>query len=237
MEKEIISYEDLEKKVFYLELENKLLRNKVQYKDENILKFHIIFDNSTNAVFLSSVSGKIFAANPRACQLFGMSEKEICSEGTEILADPFSPGSLPENRIREKDGFFLGQMTFKRKNNTTFSCECINKIFHESPQSKLQSVTIREISEIIDNSLDWGTSDRFKSLFERHKAIMLITDPDTGRVVDANNSASEFYGYSRDEFRKMTIFDVNIWPPERIVGVINKAAEEKQNYFVVPLFV
>ncbi len=43
------------------------------------------------------------------------------------------------------------------------------------------------------------SEERFRKLFEEHSAIKLLIDPDTGKIVDANQSAVKFYGYSLNE--------------------------------------
>lgn len=50
--------------------------------------------------------------------------------------------------------------------------------------------------------------------FERHPDPMLIYDTGTLKVLEVNKSAENKYGYSRDEFRKLTIEDIR--PPEDI---------------------
>lgn len=50
---------------------------------------------------------------------------------------------------------------------------------------------------------------RYKSLFRDGKIPMLVIDPNSGNIVDANLEASEFYGHSIDELRLMTIADLN----------------------------
>ncbi|MBZ8182124.1 PAS domain S-box protein [Oscillatoria salina] len=50
---------------------------------------------------------------------------------------------------------------------------------------------------------------RFRSLFERHDAIMLLIDEETGTIVNANRAAEKFYGYAQEILRQMTIFNLN----------------------------
>lgn len=50
--------------------------------------------------------------------------------------------------------------------------------------------------------------------FEHHPNPMLIFDTDTLRILEVNESAVRKYGYSRDEFRQITIEDMR--PPEDI---------------------
>jgi len=37
----------------------------------------------------------------------------------------------------------------------------------------------------------------FRQMFERNRAVQLLLDPETGRILDANPAACEYYGYSR----------------------------------------
>ncbi|MDP8206150.1 MAG: response regulator, partial [Candidatus Electryonea clarkiae] len=41
---------------------------------------------------------------------------------------------------------------------------------------------------------------RFRSMFENHDAVMLILDGESGQIIEANQSAIDFYGYSHVEF-------------------------------------
>ena len=60
-----------------------------------------------------------------------------------------------------------------------------------------------------------GSEHRFHQMFEEHSAIMLMIEPHTGRIVDANNSAAQFYGYSLEQLRSMNISEINQLPPRR----------------------
>lgn len=44
-------------------------------------------------------------------------------------------------------------------------------------------------------------ADRYRTVFERHPAVMLLVDPDTATIVDANPAAAAFYGHARDHLR------------------------------------
>ncbi len=46
---------------------------------------------------------------------------------------------------------------------------------------------------------------RFRSMFESHAAVMLLVDPETGAIVDANPTAARFYGHSVSKLREMRI--------------------------------
>lgn len=55
---------------------------------------------------------------------------------------------------------------------------------------------------------------RYRDLFEINNAVMIIIDPDTGRIVDVNSAASRYYGYSKEELASLAITDINVSDPK-----------------------
>ena len=47
--------------------------------------------------------------------------------------------------------------------------------------------------------------DQFFEIFREHAAIMLLVEPDSGWILEANPAAELFYGYSREQFQKLNI--------------------------------
>ncbi len=50
---------------------------------------------------------------------------------------------------------------------------------------------------------------RYRSLFQNNRAVMLIIDPETRCIVDANPAAARFYGYGEAELRGMPLSRIN----------------------------
>ena len=78
------------------------------------------------------------------------------------------------------------------------------------------------------------SEERFRMMFERHNAVMLLIDPKTGSIEDCNMAASRFYGYSRDDLRALCIHDLNQLPAEEVTAEYGKAAAEERNHFEFP---
>jgi PAS domain S-box-containing protein len=51
------------------------------------------------------------------------------------------------------------------------------------------------------------TKDRYQNLFEQSGSAILILDPDSGHILNANQAASELSGYSTDALLRMNVFD------------------------------
>src|ERR1035437_8396277 len=49
---------------------------------------------------------------------------------------------------------------------------------------------------------------KFRLLFEEHPQPMWIFDAESQKILEANPAAAALYGYSRDEFRAMTLADI-----------------------------
>jgi PAS domain S-box-containing protein len=71
-------------------------------------------------------------------------------------------------------------------------------------------------------------------MFNEHDAVMLLIEPQTGAILDANPSAIAFYGYSKDELLSMHIQDINMLPAEEVKTLRAKALAKKQKYFAFP---
>ncbi|GAB6059074.1 hypothetical protein JCM31598_21910 [Desulfonatronum parangueonense] len=69
-------------------------------------------------------------------------------------------------------------------------------------------------------------------MFVRHGSIMLLIEEQTGEIIDANEAASDFYGYSRAQLRSMSIQQINIFSPEEIRREMEAATRQERNYFV-----
>ena len=73
---------------------------------------------------------------------------------------------------------------------------------------------------------------QIEDIIDNHGAIMLVIDPETGQILEANSSAEAFYGYSKAELNKMNISQINIFSDQKIKEEMSLAAQEKRNYFL-----
>ena len=90
-------------------------------------------------------------------------------------------------------------------------------------------ITVRKLAE---EALQ-ESEERFRKLFQDHSAVMLILDPDTINILDANHAASVFYGWSIDELKQMNLHEIADLPQEVLKSNIEKIAAAKQNEFAL----
>ena len=72
---------------------------------------------------------------------------------------------------------------------------------------------------------------RYRSLFESNHAIMLLIDPDTGKIIEANPAAVNFYGYPRETLLSMNINEINIVSREEIHREMSLVRNSQKRFF------
>ena len=75
---------------------------------------------------------------------------------------------------------------------------------------------------------------RMDAMFNEHEAIMLLIDPASGQILDANPSASSFYGYSKQELLSMNIEDINLLSKDEVAAKRQLTLNKSQNHFTFP---
>ncbi|HRX08049.1 MAG TPA: PAS domain S-box protein [Candidatus Limiplasma sp.] len=75
---------------------------------------------------------------------------------------------------------------------------------------------------------------RTQNMINNHQAVMLLLEPYSGAIIEANQAATEFYGYTKDELLSMSIQDINMLDKEEIRLLRLKILEKGRKYFTFP---
>lgn len=104
-------------------------------------------------------------------------------------------------------------------------------IFIISETADLVSIAIEK--SIVSTKLT-ESERRFRDFFEKNSSVMLIIEPNTGEIIDANQTAVQFYGYPHEILIKMKITDINMLPEEEVKQERMRALSEERSYFSFP---
>jgi PAS domain S-box-containing protein len=72
---------------------------------------------------------------------------------------------------------------------------------------------------------------RFRNLFQNNGSVMLLLDPETGEILDANQMAEAYYGYPLSALIGMPISRINLRPAQEVAVERELARREARNYF------
>ncbi|MBK9098650.1 MAG: PAS domain S-box protein [bacterium] len=93
--------------------------------------------------------------------------------------------------------------------------------------------TIIDISEMkkVHKELHYSQM-KYSSLFENAYSMMMIVDPETQIIIEANKAAADFYGYTLETLKKLHLSDISNRPHEELKSVVKKAMDFEINQFI-----
>jgi PAS domain S-box-containing protein len=105
------------------------------------------FENSMDAIMLTSADGRILTANPAACEMFGYTEGELIEAGKDGIVDKTDPNLKKLLDERQRIGKAKGEIRMIHKNGTVFPAEISSAIFNNNAGERRASIIIRNISD------------------------------------------------------------------------------------------
>ena len=134
---------------------------------ESETKYRAFFENSMDAILLTSPDGKILSANQASCDMFGYSEDELIELGRSAIVDRSDSRISVLLDKRKLKGKARGEVTFLRKDRTQIPVEISSAIFKNHEGSERTSMIIRDITERKRTEEALHESEQlYRSLFE-----------------------------------------------------------------------
>ena len=193
-------------------VEQVLLRNEdiAQHKQtakplqESERQARIIFMTSMDAIMLATPTGRVLAANPAGCAIFGRDEAEMQQLDRTALVDMTDPRLAPALAERARTGHFRGELTFIRKDGSKFPGEITSTRFEDEVGNCRTSLFIHDVTE------------RKRAEEQRtYLATVLANVPDAiisldnqSRIRSWNVHAEKMYGWAADEVMGRAIDEV-----------------------------
>ena len=73
----------------------------------------------------------------------------------------------------------------------------------------------------------------FRQMFERNTSVMLLLEPSTAQIVDANLAASLFYGYTLEQLKTMPITQLNSLPVKDVTDRLEHSMRKGGNHLII----
>ncbi|PKL83255.1 MAG: hypothetical protein CVV24_05845 [Ignavibacteriae bacterium HGW-Ignavibacteriae-3] len=75
------------------------------------------------------------------------------------------------------------------------------------------------------------SEQRYRRIFENSNAVLLLIDSETSKIVDANEAACKYYGYSHEAITSLGLESINMLPPDQLKNALSKARTKINNHF------
>lgn len=108
--------------------------------------YRFIFENSYDAIMLTSPDGTIHHANPAACEMFQRTEEEICKIGRSGIVDASDPRLMVALEQRAEKGKARAEFNCVRKDGSIFTVDCTSVLFKDENGETRTAVILRDMT-------------------------------------------------------------------------------------------
>lgn len=191
----IITLQDIDKE--------KQLEAKLEKQNE---VFQTVFNNSPIPKLLTDLEGNIIQANEEFCIMIGYNMEDICQKK---MVDIINPDDLPTLIMYQKKllhdplkSFELEKRFLHRSGKEVFTLTHTSILYdeHNNPiHYHIQAINIQGQKEAEFER------ERFRSILNQAGEAIIIADANSGEIIDFNHTACRTLGYSRAEFKGLSI--------------------------------
>ena len=202
---------------------------------ESELKYRNIFENIQDVYYESSLNGTILEISP---SILKVSKGQFTREdliGKSVF------GFYADSKVRDQVIHTISQYS----NIKDFEFDMINRegsVIPVAITAVLQKDdngnpvrivgNLRDVTQQKEAERSLRDSEMmYRSMFRDNKSVMYMMDPEDGRIVDVNQVATEFYGWSHEELCQMKISDINVLPEENVKQRIQEVLDIKNTKF------
>ena len=192
-------------------------------------RFEQLFDKVTNlSVQGYSADGKVIFWNKASEELYGFTKEEALGQKlTELIIPqemrPFVEKSVAE-MIRTGQQHPAEELELQRKDGTkvpVYSNHTILKLPGKQPELFCIDIDLRPQKRVEQNLKK--SEEKYRDLFNVSPLPLWIYELESLQIIDVNDTAQKHYGYSKDEFLKLTLKDFN---SAEELSIIRKAHKE-----------
>jgi PAS domain S-box-containing protein len=158
-----------------------------------------LFEHSIDSILLTTPDGRILAANPAACRLFGRTEEELRRRGREGIVDPADHRMAAAMAERARTGRFRGELTFYRSDGTRFPGEISSAIFKDDHGLEKASIFVRDISERKEAQEVLRKRDAILEVINQGTDELICVKDREGKTLMANPAMCRMLGKSEME--------------------------------------
>ena len=182
------------------------------------VRYRRLFETAKDGILILDASTlKIIDANPFMTELLGYARgeflgKELWEIG--LFGDKRASQALYQE-LQAKGYIRYDNLPLETKNGARAEVEFVSNIYQVNHRPIAQC-NIRDITDRMQLARAVKTSEvRYRRLFEAARDGILLLDPDTRKITDANPFMVELFGYSHDELVGKELWEIGLFSDEQ----------------------
>ncbi|RXJ45718.1 PAS domain S-box protein [Gelidibacter gilvus] len=168
--------------------------------------YRSLIENSEDAILLTEKDGKILEANNSACQIFKMTEEEFYIFGRFSLVDHNDPSLLALIEERNLTGVAKDELTFNRKDGSSFTGEITSVVFKDIWGHEMTSIKIKDLTQYKKAEKQLAktaaelqeTVNSLNKIMNASMDLIFSVDADK-KIVQINSACNSTTGYETQE--------------------------------------
>ena len=189
------------------ELEKAALKSRMW--QENTGEFSAAAEQSIDGIMTYDMEKNITYVNQAYAAMHGHSAEEMIGMKAEDFHDLRTKKHTDENNVASNQvvtqGLWLGELGHIRKDGTPFpTYHSVTLLKDNDGRPKGVLEICRDIThQKLEHQAVQESEEKYRTLFEKANEAILIADPETGRILDANKQAERLFGRQRQEITLM----------------------------------
>ena len=199
-------------------------------------KYRGIFENAVEGIFQTTVEGRFVTANPALSHMFGYASPEEMLESVSSIAEQLyvDPERREEfGRLVRLHGFVRGfEVEAYRKDGSVMWASLSARAVRDAGgelvgyEGTVEDITERKRTEEALRQ----SEELYRTVVEQAAENIFIVDVTTRRILESNPTFYRSLGYSPEEIRRLTLYDVVAHDREGIDRNIGRIVAEGRRF-------
>src|SRR5215218_4179860 len=177
-------------------------------------KYRSIFEISVEGIFQTTVEGRFVTANPALARMFGYdSPEELLENVSNVAQQLYVERERREefDRLIRRDGFVSGfeiQM-YRTDGSVMWASASVRAVRDAEGEVIGYEGTVEDITERKRTEEALRQSEElYRTVVEQAAENIFIVDVETRRILESNPTFYRSLGYSPEEIRRLTLYDI-----------------------------
>ena len=201
-------------------------------QDEEVrARLAAIVESSEDAIIAKTLEGVITDWNRGAQKIYGYSAEEVLGKPINILVPPERPNEIPMILERLRRGEVIDHYETVRvaKDGRRLNISLTISPIRDSAgniagaSTIARNITQRKRDEKALKESEW----LYRTVIEQATENIFLVDAETRRVVESNRAFQQTLGYTEEELRSMTLYDIVAADRKSIDSNIRRILEQK----------